>query len=420
MTSRTHDLPTATVQRAVATLAAGGMVVVADDHDREDEADLVVAAELVTERQMAFLVRHSTGIVCAPMPAERADALQLPPMVADNTDAHGTAFTVTVDAVGTGTGVSAADRVATFHALADVATRPGDLRRPGHVFPLRAREGGVLTRAGHTEAAVDLLRMAGLSGVGVIGELTTEDGTMLRGAALRAFAEEHGLLTLHVADLVRHRRATGGLVEAVATSAMPTAFGEFRAVAYRHVLDGTEHLALVLGDVAAAGQGPRGALVRVHSECLTGDILGSLRCDCGAQLEQALQAIADEGCGAVVYLRGQEGRGIGLGHKIRAYALQEAGLDTVDANTAQGLPVDSRSYGVGAQILSDLGVRRLRLITNNPAKYGGLEGYGLDVVGRVSLPVVETPHNVRYLRTKRERMGHDLALPAEDAPRSHG
>ena len=409
----TQELPAAVVQRAVAALAAGRMVLVIDDADRENEGDLVVAAELVTEEQMAFVVRHSSGIVCAPLPPERADSLRLPLMVSDNTDAHGTAFTVTVDAVGTGTGVSAADRTATFRALADPATRPEDLQRPGHVFPLRARTGGVLVRAGHTEATVDLLRMAGLSGVGVIGEVTAEDGTMRRGTDLRAFAAAHDLLVLEVGDLVRHRRTSEQLVVPVATSSMPTAFGTFRAVAYRNVLDGTEHLALVMGDLAAAGHSQAGALVRVHSECLTGDILGSLRCDCGAQLEQALVEIAAEGCGAVIYLRGQEGRGIGLGHKIRAYALQEGGLDTVDANTAQGLPVDSRSYGIGAQILGDLGVRRLRLITNNPAKYGGLDGYGLDIVARVALPVVATPHNVRYLRTKRERMGHELTVVAE-------
>lgn len=412
--------PAITVQRAVAALARGRMVVVIDDADRENEGDLVVAAELVTAQQMAFIVRHSTGIVCAPMPSERVDELGLPPMVRHNTDAHGTAFTVTVDAVGTGTGVSAADRTATFRALADPATRPIDLRRPGHVFPLRARDGGVLVRAGHTEAAVDLLRMAGLSGVGVIGEITAEDGGMRSGADLRAFAEEHDLLVLDVGDLVRHRRATERLVAQVAASAMPTTFGDFRAVAYRDLVDGTEHLALVMGDVAAAGHGDRGVLVRVHSECLTGDILGSLRCDCGAQLEQALKAIAAEGCGVVVYLRGHEGRGIGLGHKIRAYALQEAGLDTVDANTVQGLPVDSRSYGVGAQILGDLGIRRLRLITNNPAKYGGLDGHGLEIVSRVGLPAVETPHNVRYLRTKRERMHHELALTSGVLPRASG
>jgi 3,4-dihydroxy 2-butanone 4-phosphate synthase/GTP cyclohydrolase II len=252
--------------------------------------------------------------------------------------------------------------------------------------------------------------MAGLSGVGVITEITADDGTMPSGASVAAFAREHDLPLLAIADLVRYRRATERLVEQVATSGMPTAFGTFRAVAYRSTLDGSEHLALVMGDVAEAGRSEAGALVRVHSECLTGDILGSLRCDCGGQLEQALRAIAAEGCGALVYLRGHEGRGIGLGHKIRAYALQDQGLDTVDANTAQGLPADSRSYGVGSQILGDLGINRLRLITNNPAKFGGLEGYGLSIVGRVALPVVETPHNVRYLRTKRDRMGHDLEV----------
>jgi 3,4-dihydroxy 2-butanone 4-phosphate synthase / GTP cyclohydrolase II len=406
--------PAEAVQHAVAALAAGGMVVVVDDADREDEGDLIVGAELVTDAQIAFMVRHGTGIVCVPMSAERAEELRLPPMVTDNTDAHGTAFTVSVDHRNTGTGVSAADRAATVRALADPATTPGELRRPGHVFPLRAREGGVLVRAGHTEAAVDLTTMAGLSGVGVITEITADDGTMPSGASVAAFAREHDLPLLAIADLVRYRRATERLVEQVATSGMPTAFGTFRAVAYRSTLDGSEHLALVMGDVAEAGRSEAGALVRVHSECLTGDILGSLRCDCGGQLEQALRAIAAEGCGALVYLRGHEGRGIGLGHKIRAYALQDQGLDTVDANTAQGLPADSRSYGVGSQILGDLGINRLRLITNNPAKFGGLEGYGLSIVGRVALPVVETPHNVRYLRTKRDRMGHDLEVRTAD------
>jgi 3,4-dihydroxy 2-butanone 4-phosphate synthase / GTP cyclohydrolase II len=396
------------VQSAVAALADGHMVVVVDDVDRENEGDLVVAAERVTTEQMAFLVRHTTGIVCAPMSAARAEELHLPQMVASNTDAHGTAFTVSVDAVSTGTGVSAADRATTVHALAADSTRPAQLRRPGHVFPLVARAGGVLVRAGHTEAAVDLTTMAGLSGVGVIGEIVDEDGSMRRGASLTQFALEHGLPILAIADLIRHRRATERLVELIGSAQMPTEFGNFRAMAYRSTLDGTEHLALVMGDIATAGRTEAGALVRVHSECLTGDILGSLRCDCGGQLEQALAAVAAEGCGAVVYLRGHEGRGIGLGHKIRAYALQEQGLDTVDANTSQGLPVDSRSYGVGAQILGDLGVTRIRLITNNPAKYGGLEGYGLTIVDRVALPVVETQHNVRYLRTKRDRMGHRL------------
>jgi 3,4-dihydroxy 2-butanone 4-phosphate synthase/GTP cyclohydrolase II len=402
-------LPPATsaVQQAVTALAAGRMVVVVDDADREDEGDLIVPAATVTAAQIAFIVRNTTGILCAPMAGSRADELRLPQMVEDNTDAHGTAFTITADHVGSGTGVSASDRARTFRALADPATRPEELRRPGHVFPLRAREGGVLVRAGHTEAAIDLMTLAGQTPVAVIGEIVAPDGSMSRGAQLRAFTAEHDLPILAIADLVRYRRATDQLIERVASAAMPTTCGDFRAVAYRSTVDGTEHLALVLGDVAAAGRSEAGALVRVHSECLTGDVLGSLRCDCGSQLEQALRAIAAEGCGALVYLRGHEGRGIGLAHKIRAYALQERGLDTVDANIALGLPVDSRNYGTGAHILTDLGIRRLRLITNNPAKYGGLDGHGLHVVTRVALPLVENPHNVRYLRTKRDRMGHD-------------
>lgn len=413
----TRQSPSEAVQHAVAALAEGRIIVVVDDADRENEGDLVVPAASITAEQMAFIVRHTTGIICAPMSPERATALHLPQMVDANTDSHGTAFTVTVDHVSTGTGVSAADRAATARALADLETAPDDLRRPGHVFPLRARAGGVLTRAGHTEAAVDLIRLAGAGEVGVIGEIVAEDGSMRHGIDLRAFADAHDLPLLQIADLVRHRNGTERLVEQLATSAMPTEFGDFRAVAYRSLIDGTEHLALVMGDVTAAGSTDAGVLVRVHSECLTGDILGSLRCDCGAQLEQALEAIAAEGCGVLVYLRGHEGRGIGLVHKIRAYALQEQGLDTVDANLAQGLPVDSRSYGVGAQILSDLGVRRLRLITNNPAKYGGLDGYSLEITARVHLPTAETAHNVRYLRAKRDRMGHEFGA----SPRStHG
>ncbi|MFC4942430.1 bifunctional 3,4-dihydroxy-2-butanone-4-phosphate synthase/GTP cyclohydrolase II [Pseudonocardia sp. GCM10023141] len=400
--------PADNVHAAVEALADGRMVVVIDDDDRENEGDLVLAAESVTATQMAFVVAHTTGIVCTPMSGERADLLGLPPMVADNRDAHGTAFTVSVDHVDTGTGVAASARARTCRALADPDTTPAQLRRPGHVFPLRARQGGVLVRAGHTEATTDLLRLAGRRGVGVISELVSADGEMMRGQALTDFAAAHHLPVLAIADLVRYRRATEQLVEPVANAAMPTTFGDFRAVAYRSRLDGIEHLALVMGDIAAAGRSERGVLVRVHSECLTGDIIGSLRCDCGAQFEQAMRAIAEEGCGVVVYLRGHEGRGIGLGHKIRAYALQEQGLDTVDANTAQGMPVDSRSYGVGAQILGQLGVKRLRLITNNPAKYGGLDGYALEIVDRVALPTVTTPENLRYLRTKRDRMGHRL------------
>jgi 3,4-dihydroxy 2-butanone 4-phosphate synthase / GTP cyclohydrolase II len=403
---------TESVQRALAALAAGRMIVVTDDPDRENEGDLVVSAELITADQMAFMIRYSTGIICVPMSELQADALQLPPMVPTNGEVHQTAFTVSADLVGTGTGVSAAARTATVHALANSALRPEDLRRPGHVFPLRARDGGVLTRAGHTEAAVDLLSLAGLQGVGVISELVNDDGSMCRGEALRGFAAAHKLPMLAIADLIRYRRATERLVEPVSSATLPTEFGQFRAVVYRNRLDGVEHLAICMGDVAAAGHTEAGALVRVHSECLTGDILASLRCDCGWQLEQALRTISEEGCGTVIYLRGHEGRGIGLGHKIRAYALQESGLDTVDANTAQGLPVDSRNYGIGAQILRDLGVHNIRLITNNPAKYGGLDGHGLKIVGRIGLATSLNPHNVRYLRTKRDRLGHFVDLSA--------
>ncbi len=314
---------TRAVQRVVAALAADGMAVVTDDADREDEGDLVLAAGSVTAEQVAFVVRHTFGIICAPMTAQRADALRLPPMVAPDTDRHGTAFTVTADHVGSGTGVSAENRANTLRALADPGTRPCEPRRPGHTFPLRAAEGGVLVRAGHTEAAVDLLRLAGQEPVGVIGELVGDDGAMLRGEPLLVFARRHDLPVLAIADLVRHRRSSARLVEHVATSTTPTVFGGFRAAAHHSGIDGGEHLALVLRDVAEAGRSERGALVRVHSECLTGDIPGSPRCDCGAQLEQALGMITAEGCGVLVYLRGHEGRGIGLAHKIRAYALQD-------------------------------------------------------------------------------------------------
>ena len=387
------------VDDAVAAIAAGGFAVVIDDADRENEGDLIGAAGLMDSEQLAFMVRHTTGIICAPMTADRAAALDLPQMVEHNTDSHSTAFTVTVDHRDVSTGVSAVDRTLTLRALADPSTRRADLRRPGHVFPLRAREGGVLTRAGHTEAAVDLVR---------------------KGEAHRFRRPRPDGRVLRIADLMRYRGTSESVVQRVAEASMPTEFGHFDAVVYRSGVDGIEHLALVLGDVAAAGRGRDGALVRVHSECLTGDIIGSLRCDCGYQLEQALRAVADEGCGVVVYLRGHEGRGIGLAHKIRAYALQEDGLDTVDANTALGQPVDSRSYGVGAAILADLGVRRLRLITNNPAKFGGLDGYELDIVGRVGLPSKVTPYNVRYLRTKRDRMGHLLADDPEISPACEG
>jgi 3,4-dihydroxy 2-butanone 4-phosphate synthase/GTP cyclohydrolase II len=345
------------------------------------------------------------------MPPARADELKLPQMVEDNTDSHATAFTVSVDHVDVGTGVSARDRAATARSLANPDTMPGDLRRPGHMFPLRARPGGVLERNGHTEAAVDLLRMAGLSGVGVIGEIVADDGSMRSGESLTAFAAEHDLPVLHIADLVTYRSRRYEDLELVASSRMPTTAGTFQALAYRSRSDGTEHLVLVAGDVAAAGRSEAGALVRVHSECLTGDIIGSLRCDCGGQLQQAMHAVAEAGAGVIVYLRGHEGRGVGLANKIRAYAFQDGGLDTIEANLVQGLPSDARSYDTAAAVLADLGVVRVRLITNNPVKTLELARLGITVVDRVALPALPTPENVRYLRTKRDRMGHELDLP---------
>lgn len=404
----------AAVTAVVEALAAGRLVLVTDHPDRENEGDLVGAASMITTEQMAFIVRHTSGIVCTPMTHTRADTLKLGPMVADtagcNVDHLGTAFTVSVDHIDTGTGVSAADRARTVRALADPATDANHLRRPGHVFPLRARDGGVLQRAGHTEAAVDLLRLAGVPPVGVIGEVVAADGAMARGAELAAFAAEHDLPMLSIADLVSYRISTERLVEASGRAKLPTRHGLFEAVAYRSGIDGTEHLALVFGDVARAAQQPGGVLTRVHSECLTGDVAGSLRCDCGTQLDAAMSAIAAEGAGVVVYLRGHEGRGIGLGHKLRAYALQEQGHDTVSANVALGLPVDAREYGLAVQILNDLGVRRIRLMTHNPDKQARLAQYGAEVVARVDLPVEVYQQNLSYLRTKRDRMGHLLDL----------
>ena len=397
------------VRAAVRALATGRMVMVADDREREDEGDLVAAAALMSAEQMAFFLRHGSGIVCVPMSDERANELELPLMVDQNTESHGTAFTISVDHHSVGTGISAADRAATVRALASPGTRAADLRRPGHVFPLRARPGGVLRRTG---AATDLVTMAGMAGVGVITELVGDDGVPLSGEQTRAFADAQGLPFLRIADLVRARRSSSHLVTCTARARLPLAGAEFTVLSYTSSLDGVEHLALTLGDLAAADARPDGVLVRIHSECLTGDVFGSQRCDCGDQLRQAIDMVAAEGAGVIVYLRGHEGRGIGLGHKLRAYALQERGHDTVDANTALGLPVDSRDYGIGAAILSGLGVHRLRLITHNPHKYGGLSGYDLALIGRVSTPAAVTAHNIAYLRTKRDRMGHDLNLPA--------
>jgi len=398
----------ASVPEAVAAIAAGELVVVVDDADRENEGDLIMAAEAATPEKIAFIVRHTSGVVVMPMLGERLDELDLPLMVAVNTEAHRTQFTVSVDArSGVTTGISAADRATTIAALIDPATRPADLARPGHIFPLRYREGGVLKRAGHTEAGVDLARLAGRYPAAVLCEIVNEDGAMARLPELGRFADRHGLKLIAIADLIRYRRQREKLVRRVAEARIPTRWGPFTAYGYESVLDGEQHLALVKGAV----QGERDVLVRVHSECLTGDVFGSLRCDCGPQLDGALAHIAAEGLGVVVYLRGHEGRGIGLAHKLAAYNLQEQGRDTVDANLELGLPVDDREYGIGSQILVDLGVTTMRLLTNNPAKYTGLGGFGLQIVERVPLETHPNPENLRYLRTKRERLGHLLDLP---------
>ena len=398
------------IERAVADIAAGKAVVVVDDADRENEGDLVAAASKATPELVAFMVRHTSGVICVPMEGKTLDRLGLPPMTVRNEDRKQTAYTVSVDARnGVTTGISAADRAHTVRALADSATEPYELTRPGHVFPLRAVDGGVLRRTGHTEAAVDLARLAGLTPAGVISELVNDDGSMARVPELQRFAKDHGLAMISIADLVAYRRRHESTIERVVEARLPTPHGEWRAIGYRSTLDGTELVALVMGDL---GDG-EGVLVRAHSECLTGDVFGSLRCDCGPQLDAAMSIIGAEGRGVVLYIRGHEGRGIGLLSKLFAYRLQDAGADTIDANLELGLPADARDYGTGAQVLVDLGVKSMRLLTNNPAKRAGLEGWGLQVVGRVPLPTHATPDNLRYLMTKRDRMGHDLQLPLD-------
>jgi 3,4-dihydroxy 2-butanone 4-phosphate synthase/GTP cyclohydrolase II len=394
-----------TIEEAVKDIAAGRPVIVVDDQNRENEGDLIFAAELATPQLMAFMVRHTSGFVCAPLTEVDADRLDLPPMYYTNQDRRGTAYTVTVDArEGVTTGISAAERAHTVRLLADSRTTAPQLSRPGHVVPLRAREGGVLRRPGHTEAAVDLARLAGLRPAGVLCELVNDDGTMKRLPELRQFADEHDLCLITIADLIAYRRAHERQVEKRAEARLPTEYGVFRALGYRAVTDGSDHVALVYGEI---GDG-EDVLVRVHSECLTGDVFGSVRCDCGPQLQAALRRIAEEGRGVLLYVRGHEGRGIGLMHKLQAYELQDLGRDTVDANLDLGLPADARDYGTGAQILADIGIHSMRLLTNNPAKRAGLEGYGLSIIGREPLPVRPHPENMRYLRTKRDRMGHLL------------
>ena len=400
-------VPFTKIENAIAAVSRGELVVVVDDADRENEGDLIMAAEKATPESMAFMIRHTSGVICMPVEGHRLDELQLPLMVANNTESQRTAFTVSVDAKhGTTTGISAADRATTVRALLDPGTRAEDLARPGHIFPLRYRDGGVLKRAGHTEASVDLARLAGCYPAGVLSEVVNDDGSMARLPALEQFAADHGLQIISIADLIRYRRHREKLVRRVSEARIPTRHGDFTAYVYASLLDGVEHMAFVRGEVA----GSTDVLVRVHSECLTGDVFGSLRCDCGVQLDLALERVAAEGEGVVVYLRGHEGRGIGLGHKLRAYRLQDQGRDTVEANVELGFPVDSREYGIGSQILVDLGITTMRLMTNNPAKYGGLEGYGLEIVERVPLRTEPTDENISYLRAKQDKLGHFLDI----------
>jgi 3,4-dihydroxy 2-butanone 4-phosphate synthase/GTP cyclohydrolase II len=397
----------AKIAEAIEDIKQGRFVIIVDDEDRENEGDLALAAEKVSTQAINFMAKHARGLICLPTTGERLDALRLPLMVDENTCKFGTAFTVSVDAKqGTTTGISAADRAKTVKAVIDPATRPEDLVRPGHVFPLRAREGGVLVRAGQTEAIVDLARLAGLYPAGVICEIMNEDGTMARLPELEVIADKFGIRIISVADLIAYRRRHEKLVHRVAEAKLPTRYGEFTAIAYRSDTDADEHLALVMGDIDTTEP----ALVRVHSECLTGDVFGSLRCDCGDQISLAMKSIAKEGRGVFLYMR-QEGRGIGFHNKIRAYALQDKGLDTVEANLSLGFPSDLRDYGIGAQILADLGLHKIRLLTNNPKKVIGLEGYGLEVVETIPIIVTPNPYNRRYLVTKQKKMGHRLEIP---------
>ena len=397
----------ASIEQAISAFRQGEFLVVVDDAERENEGDLIIAAQHATPARVGFMVRHTSGLICLPALGERLDELMIPMMVANNTDARRTAFTVSVDyGPGTTTGISAADRAATIAALIDPTMPAGSFTRPGHVFPLRFQPGGVLRRAGHTEAAVDLAILAGLYPAGVLAEIVTDDGEISRLPDLEKFAAQHSLLMISIADLIAYRRRQEVLVKRVSEARLPTSQGVFQAIGYESLVDGREHIALVMGDVT----GTDGVLVRVHSECLTGDTFGSLRCDCGVQLQEAMRRVGEAGAGVVLYLRGHEGRGIGLGHKLAAYALQDQGRDTVQANEDLGLPVDARDYGVGAQILVDLGVTTMRLLTNNPRKRAGIEGHGLAIIETVPLQVATTEENRSYLETKARKLGHTLEI----------
>jgi len=399
--------PFSAIEDGIAEMAAGRMLIVVDDEDRENEGDLVMAAELVTPEDVNFMARYGRGLICMPLTGERMDALGIPPMADENTSEQGTAFHCSIGAKGKiTTGISAHDRAVTIRTAIAEDTQPEDISMPGHVFPLRARPGGVLERAGHTEAAVDLARLAGLTPAGVICEIMNEDGTMARRPQLEEFASAHGLKMITVADLIRYRRRTERLVVRESEVDLPTRFGEFTGYGFRSLVDDRTHMALVVGEV----EGHEDVLVRVHSECLTGDVFHSLRCDCGAQLEEAMRRVQAEGRGVILYIVGHEGRGIGLANKLRAYELQEEGADTVEANEALGFSADLRDYGIGAQILADLGLHSIRLMTNNPRKIVGLEGYGLKITEQVPLEVESCEANIRYLRTKRDKLSHTLTL----------
>jgi len=407
--TKKRDALLATVEEAIEECRLGRFVIIIDDEDRENEGDLTLPAQFVDADAINFMARHGRGLICVAMTGERLDDLRIPMMVGRNDSRFGTGFTVSVEARdGVTTGISAADRARTIQVLVDPEARPDDLVMPGHMFPLRARAGGTLVRAGQTEASVDLCKMAGLHPAAVLCEVMKADGSMARLPQLKRFASRHGLKIISVNQLISYRMRKDRLVQRVAETVMPTRFGEFRALAYKSLIDPDEHLALVLGDIET----PEPVLVRVHSQCVTGDVFGSLRCDCGEQIEQALQRISEEGRGVLLYMR-QEGRGIGLHNKMRAYALQDEGMDTVEANHALGFPADRRDYGIGMQILVDLGIREMRLLTNNPGKRAGLEGYGLKVVERIPIIVEPNSYNLRYLETKQKKLGHLLKIEGD-------